>query len=125
MSIMDQINPPWQAEYIFVLFYVFETLCFPQCITDMSQLYSSSVNVRKLCKYIHFTVRSGRRLRSLHTESEIFVQNLCTLKNKYNLTLCQSRLHTACETFVRYKKIRIRFVLLHFYIRSMHFDRKG
>ncbi len=27
-------------------------LCFPQCITDMSQVYSSSLNVRKSCKYI-------------------------------------------------------------------------
>ncbi len=27
------------------------------------------------------------------------------LKNKYDLTLCQSRLHTASETFVRQKKI--------------------
>ncbi len=33
-------------------------------------------------------------LRSLHTESEIFGRNYHTLKNKYNLTLCQSRLHT-------------------------------
>ncbi len=43
MSIMDQIDPPWQTANIFVLFYAFETLCIPQCITDMSQLYSSSV----------------------------------------------------------------------------------
>ncbi len=42
--------------------------------------------------------------RSLHTESEIFVRNFCTLKNKYDLTLCQSRLHTASEIFVRQKK---------------------
>ncbi len=33
-------------------------------------------------------------LRSLHTQSEIFVRNFRTLKNKYDLTLCQSRLHT-------------------------------
>ncbi len=34
----------------------------------------------------------------------IFVLNFCTLKNKYDLTLCQSHLHTASETFVRHKK---------------------
>ncbi len=45
----------------------------------------------------------------MHTESESFVQNFRTLKNKYDLTLCQSRLHTASENFVRHKKIRIRF----------------
>ncbi len=32
------------------------------------------------------------------------VWNFHTLKNNYNLTLCQSRLHTASETFVRHKK---------------------
>ncbi len=31
---------------------------------------------------------------SLHTESEFFVRNVCTLKNKYDLMLCQSGLHT-------------------------------
>ncbi len=36
--------------------------------------------------------------------------------DKYDLTLCQSRLHTASETFVRQKKIGSG---------SMHFDRKG
>ncbi len=43
-------------------------------------------------------------LRSLHAESEIFVRIFRTLKNKYDLTLCQSRLHTASETFVCHKK---------------------
>ncbi len=38
-------------------------------------------------------------LRSLHTESAHFIW-----KNKYDLMLCQSRLHTASETFVRQKK---------------------
>ncbi len=46
------------------------------------------------------------------------------LKNKYDLTLCQSRLHTASKTFVRHK-IRIRLDFLRFHIRSKHFDRKG
>ncbi len=62
MSVMDQINPPWQTANIFVLFNAFETLCFPQSITDMSQVYSPSANVRKSCKYFHFAVRSGRGL---------------------------------------------------------------
>ncbi len=63
MSIMDQIDPPWQTAKIFVLLNAFETLYFPQCITDMSQVYFSSVNVRKLCKHIYFTVRRGRGMR--------------------------------------------------------------
>ncbi len=45
MSIMDQIDQPWQTANIFVLFNAFKTFCFPQCITDMSQVYFSSVNV--------------------------------------------------------------------------------
>ncbi len=57
MSIMDQIDPPWQT--VFERFNAFETLCFPQYITDMSRVYFSSVNARKSCKYIHFAVRSG------------------------------------------------------------------
>ncbi len=32
---------------IVVLFNAFETLCFPQCITDTSRAYFSSVNVTK------------------------------------------------------------------------------
>ncbi len=53
------------------------------------------------------------------------VRNFRTLKIKYDLTLCQSRLHTASETLVRQKKIRIRFDFLRFRIRNMHFGRKG
>ncbi len=45
-------------------------------------------------------------LRSLHTESKIFVRIFRRLKNKYDLTLCQSRLHTVSETFVCQKKFR-------------------
>ncbi len=60
MSIMDQIDPPWQTANISVLFNAFETLSFPQCVTDMSQVYFSSVNVRKSCKHIYFAVRSGQ-----------------------------------------------------------------
>ncbi len=65
---------------------------------------------------------------TLHLErlkvSAHWVRNFRTLKNKYDLTLCQSRLHTASETFVRQKKIRITFDFLRFRIRCMHFDRK-
>ncbi len=46
------------------------------------------------------------------------------LKNKYNLMLCQSCLHTASKTFVHHKKKKNRFAFLHFRIRS-NFDRKG
>ncbi len=60
---------------------------------------------------------------------------LCTLKsenlfrkklknNKYDM-LCQSRLHTACETFIHHKKIWICLDFLHFRTRSKNFDRKG
>ncbi len=45
--------------------------------------------------------------RLLHTESEIFVPNFRTLKNKKDLMLYQSRLHTASDTFVQHKKIRL------------------
>ncbi len=38
-----------------------------------------------------------------HTESEILVRNFRTLKNKYDLMLCQSRLHTASKIFVHKK----------------------
>ncbi len=54
MLIMDQIDPPRQTANIFVLFHAFEMLCFPDCITDMSQEYLSSINVRR-----SFFFRSG------------------------------------------------------------------
>ncbi len=41
----------------------------------------------------------------LHTESKILVRKFCTLKNKYDLMLCQSRLHTVSKTLVRHKEI--------------------
>ncbi len=69
----DQIDPP---SNIFVLFNAFETLCFPQCITDTSQVYSSSVDVRKSCKYIillsGWTRHASERvlLRVKHNNSE-------------------------------------------------------
>ncbi len=43
----------------------------------------------------------------------------------HDLKLCQSRLHTASETFVCHKIIQIRFNFLRFRIHSMYFDRKG
>ncbi len=49
MSIREQIDPPWLKVIMFVLFNALET-CFPQSITDMSQVYSSSES--------HFAVRS-------------------------------------------------------------------
>ncbi len=30
---------PWQTANVFVLFNAFEMFCFPQCITDMTQVY--------------------------------------------------------------------------------------
>ncbi len=34
--------------------------------------------------------------------SENLIRNVRTLKNKYDLTFCQSRLHTASEMFTRH-----------------------
>ncbi len=51
MSIMDLIDPPWQTANIFVLFNAFETLCFPQCKTDMSQVNFSSVKVMQIYQF--------------------------------------------------------------------------
>ncbi len=53
-----------------------------------------------------------------------WVRNFHTLKNKYDLTLCQSRLHTASEIFIRHKKNsdRVRFFCI-FRIRGKHFER--
>ncbi len=59
MSIMNQIDPPWQTANISVLFNAVETFCFPRCVTGMSRVYFSSENVRKSCKYINFAARSG------------------------------------------------------------------
>ncbi len=55
--------------------------------------------------------------------SEMFNRNVCTLKNKYDLTFCQSRLHTASEMFVHHKKIWIGFDFCVFRIRGKHFER--
>lgn len=60
--------------------------------------------------------------RSLHVESENSGRNFCTLKNKYDLTLCQSHLHTASKIFVCHKK-KFRYIFSIFHIRSKHFER--
>ncbi len=71
--------------------------------------------MKNICLMVLFAtkIKCQCPLRPLHTESEIF------LKYKYDLTLCQSRLHTASDTFVRHQKIRIRI----FRICSKHFER--
>ncbi len=80
MSIMNQIDPPRQTANIFVLFNALETLCFPQCITDMSRLYFPSVNVRKSCKYIHFAVMSGRAAACIRAKiGAIILSQICIL----------------------------------------------
>ncbi len=43
-----------------------------------------------------------------------WVRNFRTLKNKYDLMLCQSRLHTASEIFVRHKKFGSGSIFLRF-----------
>ncbi len=50
-----------------------------------------------------------------------WVRHFCMLKNKYDFTLCQSRLHTASETS---QKNQIRFDFLCFRIR-IYLNRKG
>ncbi len=47
------------TKMLLTLFNVFEMCCFPKCITYISQVYSSSVNVIKSWKYFHFAVRSA------------------------------------------------------------------
>ncbi len=56
MSIMVKIDPAWQTANIFVLFNAFETMCFPQCITDLPRVYFLPVKVRKSGKYINFCI---------------------------------------------------------------------
>ncbi len=38
----------------------------------------------------------------------ILIRNVRTFKNKYDLALCQSRLHTTSEIFVRQKSLGLR-----------------
>ncbi len=48
------------------------------------------------CMFFHKNIK---QLKSLHTESEILIQNYRTLKNKYDLVLI-----TFTEIFVRHKR---------------------
>ncbi len=52
--------------------------------------------------------------------SEFFVRNFHTLKMKYDLVLCQERLHTVSKTFV--KKFRSGLIFCIFHILSKHFE---
>ncbi len=54
-----------------------------------------------------------------------WVRNFRTLKNKYDLMLCQSRLHTASETFVRQKKFGSGSIFCVFASVACILDRKG
>ncbi len=78
------------------------------------------INVAKTSAECHSINQQGTLKAIAHR-----VRNVRTLKNKYHFTLCQSRLHTASETFVRHKKSWISFDFLHFRIRNKHCDRKG
>ncbi len=60
---------------------------------------------------------------TLHTESEIFVWNVRTLKNKYDLTLCQSRLHIAFSIFISHNFFWMGLIFEFFCISSKHFER--
>ncbi len=52
-----------------------------------------------------------REVVFLFLTCENFGWKFCTLKNKYNLTLSQSRLHTASKTFVSPKKFRLKGIV--------------
>ncbi len=61
-------------------------------------VYSGNPGTLYHCRSISATC--WQRVEVIETRSpEIFVQNLRTLKNKYDLTLCQSRLHTSLRNF--------------------------
>ncbi len=95
-----------------------EPQAFHYCFVEVHNLTD---NIRNESMYQTYKTLYTLKV-SAHTESEIFIRNFRTLKNKYDLTLCQSRLHTA---FRPSKKNRIRFDFLRFRIRCMHFDRNG
>ncbi len=66
-------------------------------MSDFSKLHHRTINVPIL--YACITLNLNGLKVSAH-----WVRNFRTLKNKYDLTLCQSHLHTASETFVLQKK---------------------
>ncbi len=74
-----------------------------KCVIEIYMLHEIGVRGKKL------PVTTAHRVKFLLVKKEIR----------------QSCLHTASETFVCHKKIRIRFDFLRFRIRCMHFDRKG
>ncbi len=98
-----------------------------------NQMWQQANWIKTQCKPIHKKKHVSSPKMSIVTIIEKmatfkvianWVRNFCTLKNKHNLTLCQSRLHTASETFVRHKQIWIRFEFLRFCIYRKHFERK-
>ncbi len=64
-------------------------------LSDLSGVFCQYFTTKQVVAPVFYMLD----LRSLHT-----VWNFRTVKNKYDLTLCQSRLHTASETVVRHKK---------------------
>ncbi len=70
----------------------------PSCFLTLKSFLVGFILLFFFLAVVKFTTASVKAIAH-------WVQNFCTLKNKYDLTLCQSRLHTASETFVRHKKI--------------------
>ncbi len=112
-------------------FITFWRLCYtikgPLLKFALHTLCSNTILVPTLVHLGHkhpwYAINYHRRcfdLRSLHTESEIHRPKFRTL---YDLTLCQSLLHTAFEIFVRHKKIRIGFYFFRFSHPWQHFER--
>ncbi len=80
--------------WCFKIFFI-NAVCM--AMSDFSKLHHRTINVPIL--YACITLNLNGLKVSAH-----WVRNFRTLKNKYDLTLCQSGLHTASETFVRQKK---------------------
>ncbi len=59
----------------------------------------------------HRSHRAEKTHKALTNIEGLWVWNVCTLKKKYDLMLCQSHSHTASETFVCQKENRIRLNL--------------
>ncbi len=76
-------------------------LIFLHCANNwiiINEVYVSehvwSINYTKSILLFFFKLRDQRELHSRNKGHCIFVRNFRTLKNKYDLTLCQSCLHT-------------------------------
>ncbi len=90
------------------------TLQYQHCYwTELNQLWT---DLRRKMSYF------GAELNLFHSWWTTTLKAIAHWVRNFH-TLCQSCLHTASETFVSHKKIRIRFNFLRFRIRSMHFDR--